>query len=375
MATQRPRTKKKAHDDTPIVLFMDDDPKDVVLIQQRLQHDPSAKNVEPRLVIKNQQTQWKALIAQSRVAGVVSDLVMQTPEEGITILEDAHAIDPTIPLTLLSHHIPTAEQRARLDGIGAVVVEKANLVTAMKTLLRAGEFIKFGPPWFSMVIDATDQDAVLGEAIEFVARYLHDNDDEDIALSAYRTSTRTLRNTPGTDAWTKTAIDALDSLLDTAAYDRTLATTDYAEYFTPLLAALRQPIVNDNSDLQDADPLTAKERAFANVIAAYSTERVLRSLVKESAHSMTLHTYVKDPAEALSFTYRGDTYYPLWQFKDHHLVSGIKETAAILGLSPPGVALWLTQPHQALSASPIDCLRRGDIDTVIAAAQRDTQVP
>lgn len=69
----------------------------------------------------------------------------------------------------------------------------------------------------------------------------------------------------------------------------------------------------------------------------------------------------------------GSRRYPVGQFlSDGSLVKGLKEVHAALPVRAPWSAfLFLMQPHDGLNGrTPLDALREGDLDLVIAAAQR-----
>jgi len=64
--------------------------------------------------------------------------------------------------------------------------------------------------------------------------------------------------------------------------------------------------------------------------------------------------------------------YPRWQLAPDApggVVSGLRDVMTRLGLSPAGVAYWLTRSHGRLGAAPIRLLQGGQLERVLAAAR------
>jgi hypothetical protein len=62
--------------------------------------------------------------------------------------------------------------------------------------------------------------------------------------------------------------------------------------------------------------------------------------------------------------------FPLAQFVDGRPVEGMTEITRIIK-NPRAAWLWLIQPKPSIDGSPLDRLKRGRLDEVVAAAQRD----
>ena len=62
--------------------------------------------------------------------------------------------------------------------------------------------------------------------------------------------------------------------------------------------------------------------------------------------------------------------FPLAQFVDGRPVKGMSDVTRIIG-NPRAAWQWLIQPKPSLSGTPLDRLKAGKIDEVVAAAERD----
>lgn len=68
--------------------------------------------------------------------------------------------------------------------------------------------------------------------------------------------------------------------------------------------------------------------------------------------------------------------YPLWQFDGGHLLPGLSDVLAFFPEDTVDgwtLAAWLRTPDPALEEPPIDALRRGDEEAVLAVARRAAQ--
>lgn len=64
--------------------------------------------------------------------------------------------------------------------------------------------------------------------------------------------------------------------------------------------------------------------------------------------------------------------YPRWQFAPDArggIVHGLHDVLMRLGLSPVGIAYWLTRSHERLGTAPIRLLQSGKVEPVLAAAR------
>lgn len=123
--------------------------------------------------------------------------------------------------------------------------------------------------------------------------------------------------------------------------------------------------------LVGADAAETRRRLLAQCVAsgeaARFTERSRQSLER-----------MRRAGRALALREGNQWRYPQWQFdKDaaRGLLPGLDKILAELRLSPVGAAVWLTRPHPALNARPVDLLRSRNLERVLQAARERAHRP
>lgn len=112
----------------------------------------------------------------------------------------------------------------------------------------------------------------------------------------------------------------------------------------------------------------AADRAWTGQVGPALTQADVARLLGKSEQAVA-----KDHRLLRHKTRSGRVAYPVVQFTGRGVVDGVGQVVrALEGVADPvTVAAWLTGEHPSLSGRrPIDVLRAGEVDTVVAAARR-----
>ena len=113
---------------TPIsIVFVDDDPAFLSAVTKITEKAVLPMSSEARIPVRQQTvtnpSECLRWVRKHRVDAVFADLVMPQ-EDGVSLLEQVHQVDPGVRLLLLTGHKVTIEQEERLHRIGAILVRK-----------------------------------------------------------------------------------------------------------------------------------------------------------------------------------------------------------------------------------------------------------
>lgn len=102
---------------------------------------------------------------------------------------------------------------------------------------------------------------------------------------------------------------------------------------------------------------------------AFKTTEVMRILGLSSRESVKKRAVKK---EVLAIKDGRDYYFPPWQFDDrtdNRVIEGLPAVLRAMSAPPIMIAAWLTRKNKNLEATPLDVLKAGRIDEVLAEAK------
>lgn len=109
-----------------------------------------------------------------------------------------------------------------------------------------------------------------------------------------------------------------------------------------------------------------RRQLLANSITSTVVAKLLGCRDRSTVHDRRL------AQSLLAVKEKGKYQYPLWQFDpegDDGVINGLPQVLAALEVSDFTKLNWLTKPHRAFDKTPLEMLKQGEIEAVLAEAR------